>query len=174
MFVWFAIGAFIFGSSRLREGSLKFTFATLTIQGFFCLGKKMLKQNSKMVIYVGKMVTSLGKMIFLYYYFILSYNKLQQQIKLIAQCLYFLIRNNTCQSLCNTCDFCNVCHLQQEDKRRKVVAQKQQKTLNREHNQTARTDFIKMCRTGVKEVKVNAFKCVNFVSFGGLKNSSDT
>ena len=27
---------------------------------------------------------------------------------------------------------------------------------------------------GVKEIKVNAFKCVNFVSFGGLKNSSDT
>ena len=29
-------------------------------------------------------------------------------------------------------------------------------------------------RTGVKEVKVNAFKCVNFVSFGSLKNSSGT
>ena len=31
-----------------------------------------------------------------------------------------------------------------------------------------------MSRTGVKKVKLNAFKCVDFVSFGSLKNSSDT
>ena len=31
-------------------------------------------------------------MIFLYHYLLLSYNKLQQQIKSIAQCLYFFIK----------------------------------------------------------------------------------
>ena len=39
------------------------------------------------------------------------------------------------------------------------------------HNHAARTYFIKMCSTGVKEVKVNAFQCVNFVSCSSLKNS---
>ena len=29
-----------------------------------------------------------------------------------------------------------------------------------------------MCKTGIKEVKVNAFKCVNFVSFGSLNISA--
>ena len=42
------------------------------------------------------------------------------------------------------------------------------------YNEAARTYFMQMCRIGVKEVKVNAFKCVNFVSFGSSKNSSDT
>ena len=126
----------------------------------FCLGKKMPTQNKLFSICVGKivtcagkknadakqvfinfrlqngdlrrqMVTCLGKMVFLYYYFLLSYNKLQQQIKLIAQCLYFLIRSNTCQSLSNTYDPCHVCHHQKKDKRRQVTAQKQQNTLNR-------------------------------------------
>ena len=31
------------------------------------------------------------------------------------------------------------------------------------HNQSARTYFMQMSRTGVKEGKVNTFKCVNFV-----------
>ena len=31
-----------------------------------------------------------------------------------------------------------------------------------------------MCRTGAKDVTVNAFKCVNFKSFGILKTNSDT
>ena len=31
-----------------------------------------------------------------------------------------------------------------------------------------------MYRTGVKKVKVNVLKCVNFLSFGSLKNSPDT
>ena len=39
------------------------------------------------------------------------------------------------------------------------------------HHHAARTYFMKMCRTGVKEVKMNAFQCVNFVSCGSLKNS---
>ena len=33
---------------------------------------------------------------------------------------------------------------------------------------------MELCRTQVKEVKMNAFKCVNFESFGSLKNSTDT
>ena len=48
------------------------------------------------------------------------------------------------------------------------------KILQIGHNQGTRTYFMQMCRTGVKEVKVNAFKCVNFVSIGSLKNNSDT
>ena len=65
---------------------------TLAIQ-IFCLGKKMLMQNrffsifdSKMVICLGKMVTCLGKIIYYFdlYYFLLSHNKLQWQIKLMA------------------------------------------------------------------------------------------
>ena len=36
------------------------------------------------------------------------------------------------------------------------------KILGIEHNQATRTYFMYICRTGVWEVKVNAFKCVNF------------
>ena len=67
-----------------------------------CAGKNMLMQHwifsictRKMAIYIGKIVTCQGKMPFLYYYLLLWYSKFQYQIKLIAQCLYFLIRNNT-------------------------------------------------------------------------------
>ena len=56
-------------------------------------------------------------------YFLSLHNKLQEQIKLIAVFIYFLIRNNTFQSLCNMYDPCYVCHLQKEAKRRKVIAQ---------------------------------------------------
>ena len=72
------------------------------------------------------------------------------------------IRNNT---LCNTYDPCRVSHLYMEAKRRKVVATKYSKS-------STIKDFMQMCRTGVKEVKVNRFQCPNFVSFASLKNSS--
>ena len=35
------------------------------------------------------------------------------------------------------------------------------KILQIDHNQVARTYFLEMYRAGVKEVNVNAFKCVN-------------
>ena len=38
--------------------------------------------------------------------------------------------------------------------------------------EAAHTYFMWMCRTGLKEVKINTFKCVNFLSFGSLKSSS--
>ena len=87
----------------------------------------------KMVFEVCKVVTCLNKMVFLNYFLLLC-NKFQQQIKLIAQYLYSLIRNNTYQSLCNTFNPCLNCHLQKETKRRKVIAQKEQNTLNRTHS----------------------------------------
>ena len=42
------------------------------------------------------------------------------------------------------------------------------KIIGIEHNQATRTYFMYMCRTGVREVKVNAFKCIisNFMKFG--------
>ena len=45
---------------------------------------------------------------------------------------------------------------------------------NQAGNQAACTYFMQMCRTGVKDAKVNTLKCFNFVSFSSLKNSSDT
>ena len=108
--------------------------------------------------------------IFLYYYFLLSYNKLQQQTKLIPQCLYLLIINSTCQFFCNRYDPCHACHLQKEGKRRNVIAQKQQNTLNRAQSSSSYSQQ----KTWVKKVIVNAFKFVNFVSFGSLRNSSTT
>ena len=100
-------------------------------------GKKMPMQNrfflifaTKMLIYVSKMVTCLSKMIFLYY-FLLMCNKLGQQINLIVWCQDVLMRNNTCQSFCSMHHPSCACHIQKEAKRRKVIAQKQQNTLNR-------------------------------------------
>ena len=90
------------GKKMLTQNRLfSICVGNLVISNFFGK-KKMPTQNrlssifsSKMVIYIGKMLTYLSKMIFLYYY-LLSDSKLQWQIKLIVKCLYFLITNNPC------------------------------------------------------------------------------
>ena len=107
--------------------------------------------------------------IFLYYYFLLSYSKFQQQTKLIPQCLYLLMINSTCQFFCYRYDPCHACHLQKECKRN-VIAQKQQNTLNRAQSSSSYSQQ----KTWVKKVIVNASKFVDFVSFGSLRNSSTT
>ena len=126
----------------------------------FCLGKKTFTQNRlfsifarEVVVFVGKMVICPGKMIFLYQYFLLSQNKLQQQIKLIAQCLYFLMGNNAFQSLCNMYDPCHSVIFKSELKEERSLP-RSNKTLTIEYSQLV-------------------LVCINFVSFGSLKNSSD-
>ena len=135
---------------------------------FFCLGKKCRREKNfsqfaygnlrpqkktpsqnrlftifvgKMVIYVGKIVTCLGKIIFLYYYFLLPYNKDHQQIQLIAQCLYFLIRKNTC------CPFAIhmipvMSVIFRRNLQEKNSPPRSSKILEIEHSEAARTYFM--------------------------------
>ena len=64
--------------------------------------------------------------------------------------------------------------LVKEAKRRKVIAKKQQNNFNLAQSSSSYPFHVDVQKTGVKKVKVNAFKCVNFVLFGTSRNSSDT
>ena len=80
----------------------------------------------------------------------------------MVQCLNFLI---THISLCAILyDSYHVCHLHcvEATKYSKLDTIKQL------------VPFMYICIIGVKEVKMNTFKRVSFVSFGSLRNNSDT
>ena len=64
--------------------------------------------------------------------------------------------------------------LVKEAKRRKVIAKKQQNNFNLAQSSSSYLFHVDVQKTGVKKVKVNAFKCVSFVLFDTLRNSSDT
>ena len=138
-----------------------------------CVSKMVIYTYKKKIASTNQAFAKYGNLsqqnIFLYYYFLLSYNKFQQQTKLIPQCLYLLMINSTCQFFCYRYDPCHACHLQKEGKRN-VIAQKQQNTLNRAQSSSSYSQQ----KTWVKKVIVNASKFVDFVSFGSLRNSSTT
>ena len=68
----------IFFLPRQENADAKSTFLNLRQQKMPMKNRPLSNFACKMVIYIGKMVTCLGKMIFLsYYYFLLLCNKLQ-------------------------------------------------------------------------------------------------
>ena len=112
--------------------------------------------------------------IFLYYYFLLSYNKLQWQMKLIIWFLYFIIRNNARYCSRYTYELCHVCHLQREAKRRKVIAQKQLNTLNQAQSSNLYLFHVDVQNKGIGSQGINQkfWEDHAFEAFGKISKAS--
>ena len=125
---------FCLGKKKSTQNRL---FSICVSKKVICAGKKMPTQNRFFSIYSSGMVVLRWQNYFSSLIFSFIVEQLQQQTKLIAECLYFLIRNSIFQFLCNMYDPCHSVIFRKELKKQRPLS-KSNKILPIKYNQAAR------------------------------------